>query len=423
VCGSFADIQAFSWPPWPNNGVVAVRLSWRAAPTGGHGEMADLENENGQDRSLDPTDKRLEDARAEGQVARSRDLGHFFIVGASVAVLALNGSSLAKASENILRLGLRFDADSLIDPARMTDRLGAMTLDALMALAPVFGVMLVATVAAPLLVGGWIFVPKVVQPDLQRLDPVSGLGRLFSWRSVVGLGKNALLSILLAVVGASFVLNHVSEFASLASGLLDDALAHFFSLILSAFGLMVVALATMAAIDVPYQVMQFRKKLKMTLQEVRDESREMQGDPRVKQKVRRAQREMARRRMMAAVPNADVVVTNPTHFAVALKYLEDRHRAPVVVAKGSDEVAARIRELAAENGVPLLEAPPLARALHKHVDIGGEIPAPLYTAVAQVLAYVFQLRKFESGEAPRPAQPTDLPVPEGFDPFDAKVYS
>jgi flagellar biosynthetic protein FlhB len=168
---------------------------------------------------------------------------------------------------------------------------------------------------------------------------------------------------------------------------------------------------------VPFQLFHFRSKLKMTLEEVKKEQKETEGDPYIKGRIRQQQREMARRRMMAAVPKADVVVTNPTHFAVALKYLEGRHRAPVVVAKGVDEVAERIKALAAEHGVPRLEAPPLARALYRHVELGAEIPAALYTAVAQVLAYVFQLRRHQQGQAPRPRTPDDIEVPEGMDPM------
>jgi len=218
-----------------------------------------------------------------------------------------------------------------------------------------------------------------------------------------------------------YVVGHVGQFAALASGALPAALAQLFSLVLGGFALLTMTLAAMAAIDVPYQLMSFRNRLKMSVQEQREEEREMQGDPRLKAAVRRAQREMARRRMMAAVPKADVVVTNPSHFAVAIKYLEDRHRAPVVVAKGMDAVAARIREIAAEAGVPLLEAPPLARALYQHVDLGQEIPAALYTAVARVLAYIFQLKRHAQGLAPRPSEPTDIEVPQGLDPLEPRA--
>jgi flagellar biosynthetic protein FlhB len=379
--------------------------------------MADSESDSGQDRTLDPSAKRLEDARREGQVPRSRDLTHFVVVGSSIAVLALAGSSIGNASRAILTTGLSFDATSATEPARMAERLGLLVGDALWALAPIFAVVIVAGIASPLLIGGWLFSLNALQWNPQRLDPIAGLGRLFSLRALVALGKNFVLTMLLAIVGLAYITSHFQEFAALASVDLGSALSRVFALVLSAFALLTVALAAAAAFDVPYQIFQFRSRLKMTVQEAREEERELQGDPRVKQQVRKVQREMARRRMMAAVPKADVVVTNPSHFAVALKYLEDRHRAPVVVAKGMDAVAARIRELAAEAGVPQLEAPPLARALYRNVEIGSEIPAALYTAVAQVLAYVFQLKRHEQGQAPRPSAPTDIEVPEGMDPL------
>ncbi len=381
--------------------------------------MAD--SESGQDRTLEPSAKRYADARKEGRVPRSRDLAHFIVVGSSVAMLALAGGSLASASRALLMQGLRFDAVTATEPAQMAQRLGELVGGALVAVAPIFAVMLFAAVASPLLVGGLLFVPSVILPDLERLDPVAGLGRFLSLRSFVGLSKNLLLTVLLAIVGASYIIGHMQQFAALASNSLPAAVNQLFTLVLSAFALMSIALAAVAAIDVPYQLIQYRNRLKMTVQEARQEEREQQGDPRLKQQVRKVQREMARRRMMAAVPKADVVVTNPSHFAVALKYLEDRHRAPVVVAKGMDAVAERIRQLAREAGVPQLEAPPLARALYQHVEIGAEIPAALYTAVAQVLAYVFQLKRYAQGQAPRPVEPTNIEVPEGMDPLAPMV--
>ena len=375
------------------------------------------ESESGQDRTLDPTAKRYEDARKEGQVPRSRDLAHFCIVGSSVAVLAIAGQSIATASRGLLVRGLQFDAVTATDPTRMSERLGQLVGESLTATAPVLAVMLVAAIASPLLIGGWLFAPTSLLPNLSRLDPVTGFQRLLSVQSLVGLGKTLLLALLLAVVGGFYIVGHMEQFASLASDSLPQALSQLFGLVLTAFALLTVTLAAMAAIDVPYQIISFRNRLKMTVQEVRQEDKEMQGDPRLKAQVRKVQREMARRRMMAAVPKADVIVTNPTHFAVALKYMDDRHRAPVVVAKGMDAVAARIRELGREAGVPQLEAPPLARALYQHVELGSEIPAALYTAVAQVLAYVFQLRRHAQGQGPRPVEPGDIEVPEGMDPL------
>jgi flagellar biosynthetic protein FlhB len=240
---------------------------------------------------------------------------------------------------------------------------------------------------------------------------------MFSLPALMELVKVLLVTALLAAVGGWYVVSHLDSFATLAHESLHLGLAHFGWLLAVAFALLVATLALTSAIDVPFQLFHFRSKLKMTLEEVKKEQKETEGDPYIKGRIRQQQREMARRRMMAAVPKADVVVTNPTHFAVALKYLEGRHRAPVVVAKGVDEVAERIKALAAEHGVPRLEAPPLARALYRHVELGAEIPAALYTAVAQVLAYVFQLRRHQQGQAPRPRTPDDIEVPEGMDPM------
>jgi flagellar biosynthetic protein FlhB len=254
-------------------------------------------------------------------------------------------------------------------------------------------------------------------PKLERIDPFKGIARLFSAPALVELVKVILVSVLLGAVGAWYVASHVHEFASLAHESLPRGLAHFGWMLALAFAALVATLAVTSAIDVPFQIFHHRSKLKMTVEEVRKELKETEGDPYLKARIRQQQREMARRRMMAAVPEADVVVTNPTHVAVALKYREGRQRAPVVVAKGADALAAKIREVARGAGVPLLSAPPLARALYRHAELGTEIPAALYAAVAQVLAYVYQLRSFGAGRSPRPVEPHEIDLPEGMDPM------
>ncbi|HXF44564.1 MAG TPA: EscU/YscU/HrcU family type III secretion system export apparatus switch protein, partial [Burkholderiaceae bacterium] len=228
---------------------------------------------------------------------------------------------------------------------------------------------------------------------------------------------------LLAAVGFGYVAAHLQEFAALAHESLFAALAHFGRLAGIALALLAATVGAAAALDVPFQIFQHRKRLRMTPEEARREQKESEGDPHLKARIRSAQREIARKRMMAAVPQADVVVTNPTHYAVALKYLEGRHRAPVVVAKGADAVAEKIKALARAHAVPQLEAPPLARALYRHVEIGDEIPAALYAAVAQVLAYVFQLRRYAAGTGERPQEPRDLEVPPELDPASGSPLS
>jgi flagellar biosynthetic protein FlhB len=384
--------------------------------------MADTDHSS-QDRTLDPSAKRLEDARREGQVPRSRYLSHLLVLGTAVLGLSVAGTQLAQACRGVLVRGLSFDAAAVSDPARMGARLTELAGEAVWATAPLLGALLVASLAAPLLIGGWNFSPGTVAPRFERLDPTNGLQRFFSLSALMDLGKVALIAILLSIVGAHYIASHLSEFAALSLQSLPSAASQLSSILLAAFMLLAGTLAVSAAIDVPYQINRYRSQLRMTVDEMRQELKETQGDPQIKMRVRRLQREMARKRMMAAVPKADVVVTNPTHFAVALKYLQERHRAPVVVAKGMGAVADRIRELAADNGVPQLEAPPLARALYRHVEIGAEIPAVLYTAVAQVLAYVFQLRRYRDGRGQRPDAPADIPVPPGLDPFEPRAVA
>lgn len=379
--------------------------------------MADSD-QSSQERTLEPTARRLEEARREGQVPRSRHLAHLLMLGGAAFALFLLADPLLADLRALLARGLAFDAASVRDPARMTARLGEIAGQGMLAVAPVLLILLAAAFAAPLAVGGWLFSPQVATPRFDRLSPLKGVGRMFSVIAMAELGKVLLVSVLLAAVGFGYISTHVEDFASLAQLGLGAALAHFGTLAGVAFLLMVATLGAAAAIDVPLQIFQHRKQLRMTPDQAKRESKESEGDPHLKAKIRSAQRDMARKRMMAAVPKADVIVTNPTHFAIALKYMEGRHRAPVVVAKGVDAVAEKIKELARDSGVPQLEAPPLARALYKHVEIGSEIPGTLYSAVAQVLAYVFQLQRYSRGSGPRPNEPRDIEVPKGMDPLE-----
>jgi flagellar biosynthesis protein FlhB len=382
--------------------------------------MADSD-QSSEDRTLEPSAKRLADARRQGRVPRSRDLSHLMVLGTAVLALSMLGSQMAQACRGVLVRGLTFDQAAVSDPARMGARLAELAIDVTWTTLPLLIAMLASAFAAPLLIGGWNFAPDTVVPRLDRLDPLNGMRRFFSLSSLVELGKVAVVAALLSVAGAFTIAGHMSDFAALSLQALPAAAAELAAMLLAAFMLLTGTLAVAAAIDVPYQVTRYRNQLRMTVQEARQEEKESQGDPRIKQRVRSAQREMARKRMMAAVPKADVVVTNPTHFAVALKYLQARHRAPIVVAKGMGAVADRIRALATENGVPHLEAPPLARALYRHVDIGSEIPAALYNAVAQVLAYVYQLKRYRDGQAQPPQVPQEIPIPPGLDPFEPRA--
>jgi len=267
-------------------------------------------------------------------------------------------------------------------------------------------VTLVAALAAPLAIGGWSMSGKAIAPDFSRLSPASGLGRMFGARSWMELAKALAKFAVVAVVAVIVLKVNAGKLIGLGSAPVDVAIGHAVSLSGQALLALTAALVLIAAVDVPFQLWQYRKDMRMTKEEVRQEFKESEGSPEVKGRIRALQREMAERRMMEAVPKADVIVVNPTHYAVALRYDEKNMRAPQVVAKGVDLIAARIREVATENKVPIFEAPPLARALHRSVEIGDEIPAGLYVAVAQVLTYIFQLRTAMAGRTPRPTLPS-----------------
>lgn len=376
--------------------------------------MAEADHSS-QERTLEPSARRLEQARREGQIPRSRYLAHLLVLGAAALALLLLAPAAIAGLRALLARALTFDAAALQAPLPL--RLAEVVAQAAWTAAPILLLLALAALAAPLAVGGWLFAPQLAAPKFERLDPLAGVKRMFSPAAAVELAKVLLVAVLLAVVGFGYVAARLPEFAALAQQDLASALRHAGWLALLAFAALVATVAAAAAIDVPYQILQYRRRLRMTPEEARREQKESEGDPHLKARIRSAQREIARRRMMAAVPKADVVVTNPTHFAVALKYLEGRHRAPVVVAKGADALAQKIRDLAREHAVPQLEAPALARALYRHVQVGEEIPAALYAAVAQVLAYVYQLRRYAAGAGQRPQPPVDLAVPAELDPL------
>jgi flagellar biosynthesis protein FlhB len=286
-----------------------------------------------------------------------------------------------------------------------------------MAILPIYGLMCLAALASPLALGGWLFTAKPLAPNLSRLDPLAGLGRMFSANGLIQLGMAIAKCVVVGGVAVAVVLHQKEAVLQLLGEPLHAALPQAAHLVGVCCMSIVGSMLLLVGLDVPYQIYAHGKKLRMTKEEVKREHKENEGDPHIKGKIRAQQRALAKRRMMQQVPKADVIVTNPTHYAVALKYEEGRMRAPRVLAKGSDLVALRIRELGDEHGVPLLEAPPLARALYFHADLNQEIPAGLYGAVAEVLAWVYQLRRWREGaaDAVEPAIPTVLDV-AGLDP-------
>ncbi|MGF6769767.1 flagellar biosynthetic protein FlhB [Paraburkholderia sp. GAS199] len=361
------------------------------------------------------TPRRLQKAREEGQIVRSRELSTFALLGAGFfGVWGMSGS-IGEHLQNMLRAAFTFDHASVFETRRMLIGAGAASREGLLTLLPILGFTGAAALLAPMALGGWQLSAKGLEPKFERLNPISGLGKIFSINGPAQLVMSLAKTLVVGLIGGTAIWNRREEILALATQPLQLALANTVHLIAVCCGMTVAGMFVVAAMDVPYQLWQFHKKLRMTKEEVKREHRESEGDPHVKGRIRAQQRAIARRRMMTNVPKADVVVTNPTHFAVALQYTDGEMRAPKVVAKGVNLVAARIREIAAENNVPLLEAPPLARALYHNVDLNREIPGPLYGAVAEVLAWVYQLRRFKTEGGEKPATPTDFDVPAELD--------
>jgi len=376
-------------------------------------EESDLE------RTEAPTPQRLEKAREEGQVPQTRELATFLVLMIGGAALWVTADMVGRSLANIVRGSLAFEPAVARDSHFVFDKLDGQILEAALALAPFLLLVIVATLAAPMLMHGWMFSTKALVPKFSRLSPLAGFKRVFSHEGLAELVKSIAKVALLGGIATWLVWANLDEAFSLGIEEPHQAVVHLGDLIGRIFLLATGAMIFIVVLDVPYQLWSHLNRLKMTVEQVRQELKENEGDPYLKARVRATQREMARRRMMAEVPTADVVVTNPTHYAVALKYSEGKMGAPRVVAKGADAVAAKIRELAVEHRVPLLEAPPLARALYRHTDLGDEIPATLYAAVAEVLAYVFQLRHYQKAGGAHPNVPINLPVPPELDPLQA----
>ena len=373
--------------------------------------------DSGQEKTEQPTSKRLEEARKQGQVPRSTDLNTAAVLLLAGAGLRMMGSHMGVQLHDLMRSGLSISREDALDESHALTIFANEVLHAMLACAPILGLTLVAALVAPMAIGGWNMSFEAIVPKFEKLNPIEGLQRMFSPRSLVELTKALVKFLFIAIASVMLLHKHTNELMGLASEPIDAALVHAANLAGSCFLILAGTLGVIAAIDVPYQLWQHNEKLKMSRQEIKEEHKESEGSPEMKGRIRRVQAEMARRRMMHEVPKADVIVTNPTHFAVALRYDEKRMRAPLVVAKGADEIAARIREVATENNVPIFEAPPLARALHRNVEIGGEIPSNLYVAVAQVLTYIYQVKNARRYGAAWPQRPA---IDPGLDPDSHK---
>ncbi|MDX8379098.1 MAG: flagellar biosynthesis protein FlhB [Gallionella sp.] len=378
-------------------------------------EDSDLE------KTEEPSQRKLDQAKEKGQIARSRELSTFAVLLAGGGALWYMGASLNGQMVKMLHDGLIINADLAFKPELMTPHLYDLAMDMLITFAPVLLMLMLAALFSPLLMNGWLFSADALMPKFSRMNPVTGIGRMFSSQSLVELIKALAKALIVGGVSAWVLWYHRDDVLQLATLSIKTAIQQMGSLVSGSFMAIVAAMLLIVAVDVPFQLYDHNKKLKMTKEEVRKESKETDGNPEVKGRIRNMQREAAKRRMMSAVPTADVVVTNPTHYSVALKYSDEGMSAPTLVAKGSHLVAQRIRDIATENKVPILEAPPLARALNKYTEIGETIPEALYTAVAEVLAYVYQLKRYQTQGGLPPEQPNDLPVPVELDPANEGI--
>ncbi len=369
------------------------------------------ENENGADKSEEPTEKRLRESREKGQLARSKELGTVAVTVGGIGGLLVTGSGLGQALMQVMRGSFELSREALMAPDAMAQLLLLAGLTALKAILPLLLALAIAAIVGPVSLGGWLFSGKAMAPNFGRLNPLAGLKRMFSANALVELLKALGKFLVVLAVGLAVLAAYQDDLLSISKEPLEAAILHSLEIVGWSSLWMACGLILIAAVDVPFQLWNNKQKLMMTKQEVKDEYKDTEGKPEVKSRIRQLQREMAERRMMQAVPQADVVITNPTHFAVALKYDGSKGGAPVLVAKGGDFLALKIREIAQEHQVMVLESPALARAVYYSTELEAEIPAGLYLAVAQVLAYVYQLRQYQAGKGRRPDPLGSLPIP------------
>lgn len=370
------------------------------------------ESESGQDKTEDPTEKRKKDSREKGEIARSKELNTLAIMLAGASALLIFGGALAQDMMELMRMNFTLSREVILDQRSMGTFLLHSGLIALLSIQPVMITLLLAAFLGPISLGGWLFAAGSLAPKFSRMNPGAGLKRMFSAKALVELLKALAKFFIVLFVALAVLKSDIDDLMRIAHEPLDMAIIHSLQVVGWSTLWMACGLIIIAAVDVPVQLWESHKKLLMTKQEVRDEHKDQEGKPEVKQRIRQLQREMSQRRMMAAIPEADVVITNPTHYAVALKYDPDKGGAPMLIAKGSDFLALKIREIAVANEVLLLESPALARSIYYSTELEQEIPGGLYLAVAQVLAYVYQIRQHRAGKGKRPDPlKDDLPIP------------
>ena len=373
-----------------------------------------MAEDTSQEKTEEPTERRLEDSRKKGQTARSKELNTLLSLMAAAIGMVFLGQYLITDLHEMMTQGLGFEPSRIRNTDQMFEVIRSQAALGLSAILPLLALLVFAAFLGPVALGGMVFSLESLAPKLEKLSPIKGLGRMFGVQSLMELIKALSKFLLVGSTAILIISSSINTIVGLGFMSIFSALANAGDLLLWAFIGFSAVLILVAAIDVPFQLWNHNKQLKMTLQEVKDEMKESDGRPEVKSQIRRMQRQLSEQRMMDSVPMADVIITNPTHYAVALKYDQEGIGAPRVVAKGQDFMAQKIREVAQANNVPIFEAPPLARALHGMVEIGHEIPGDLFKAVAQVLAYIFQLKTVGQQIPVKPVAPSYFDVPDKY---------
>ena len=369
------------------------------------------DGDSSQDKTEEPTGRRISKAREEGQVPRSKELNTTLLLIAGAGGLLIFGSQIGKNLVNIMTQSFSFTREAAFDTKQMSLYLVNAAIEISQIVIPFLVVLFFAAIIGSVLLGGWLFSTKSLVPKFSKLNPIKGIAKMFALKALVELLKAIAKVTVVMFFAVMIIRSQMPELLGLGHESVIPAMAHAAQILAWSFFLLSCTMIVIAAVDVPFQIYEHVKSLKMTKQEVKDEFKDTEGKPEVKQKIRQLQMEMAQRRMMQDVPNADVVITNPTHFSVALRYDPEKDGAPILLAKGHDQTALKIREIAKAHNIEQVAAPPLARSIYHHAEIGQEIPSGLYLAVAQVLAYVFQLKQFRRRVSPRPKMP-DFPIPD-----------
>lgn len=370
-----------------------------------------------QDRNLPASERKLQKARDDGKVSRSEDLRHLAVLGAGAISVLVLAPILFEQLKLTLGQQLSFNATTLLQPGSMLTRLGSATTVGLTGSVAFAAIIIVAVILAAVSSGGWVQSLKPITPDFSRLNPLSGFGNLFNKKKLISVVKMTLMTAILFAIAASFLKSGMQSMASLILQPSTSAIAHLTQWLTSGMGLLLLVILLAAMVDVPLQAYLHKDQMKMSHQEVKQEGKESDGNPEVKGKIRQKQRDLAQKGSVNAVPKADFVVMNPTHFAVAIRYDEATMNAPQVISKGADLLAMKIRDVAKHHAIPVLQSPMLARALYANAELNQDIPSALYTAVAQVLAYVYKLRAAMRGTGPMPGDVPQPFVPPELDPL------